>query len=261
MLLSAQKLQHFTLRAMDGEIGRVHDFYFDDQQWVARYLVADTRHRLPGRQVLISPASLDRPEPDRREVPVFLTMDQIRNSPGIETDCPVSRQMEGDLSTYYGWPMYWSGGTIAVGGVAEPMTGITPAGIRTSRAAATSPGAASAVVEPEPGDPHLRSMRDLIGYRIQAVDAEVGHLDDFLLDPHEWAVRYLVVDTRNWLPGRKVLVAPPRISRIVWEDAKVHVDLPQQLIRTAPEYEPDMPVTRDYETALDVHYNRERYDE
>jgi len=257
MLIRAKKLEHFTLRATDGDIGRIHDFYFDDHEWVVRYLVADTRRWLPARQVLISPASLDRPIVESHELPVGLTIDQIRNSPGIESDRPVSRQMEGDLSAYYGWPVYWSSGAIAVGGLGEPMGGMGAPGILGPRAVgATATESATATVEPKTGDPHLRSMREIMGYRIQCIDGELGHVDDFLLDPKNWAVRYVVVETRNWLPGRKVLLAPQWVSRFVWEDAKVHIDLSQELIRTARAYDPDIPITQDYETTLHLHYNR-----
>jgi uncharacterized protein YrrD len=255
MLLNAKKLERCTLRATDGEIGRVHDFYFDDQEWVVRYLVADTRRWLPGRQVLIAPASLEQPELERRNVPVRLTMDQIRHGPGIETERPVSRQMEGELSAYYGWPVYW-GSAIAPGGMSEPMAGIGAPGMIGPQGGASP--SATAVAEEEKGDPHLRSMRELVGYHIQASDGELGHVDDFLLDPRNWAVRYLVIDTRNWLPGRKALLAPKWINRFVWEDAKVYVDLPQKLIRTGPAYDPEAPMTSDYENALLLHY-RERY--
>ncbi len=266
MLLSARKLEHFTLRAFDGEIGKVHDFLFEDNQWLLRYMVADTRRWLPGRQVLIAPASLGEPELTNRDLPVSLSIDQLRNSPGIETDRPVSRQLEGDLSTYYGWPMYWYGpSAIGAGAMPEPMSGLPIPGAmghatdpyRMEPASASA--SATATIEPETGDPHLRSMRELVGYRIAATDGDIGHLDDFLLETKSWAVRYLVVDIRNWLPGRKVLVAPPWISRFVWEKAKVHVDLPRELIRTAPEFDPNAPVAREYEDALHRHYDRDRY--
>src|SRR5436305_1256813 len=75
------------------------------------------------------------------------------------------------------------------------------------------------------GDPHLRSTREVTGYRISAADGDLGHVDDLLMDDESWAIRYLVVDTRNWWPGKKVLLPPPWIQRVSWIDQEVEVNL------------------------------------
>jgi len=71
-------------------------------------------------------------------------------------------------------------------------------------------------------DPHLRSTRQVTGYHIHATDGELGHVEDFIVDDENWAVRFLVVDTRNWLPGKKVLLSPQWIERVEWADSSVH---------------------------------------
>ena len=96
-------------------------------------------------------------------------------------------------------------------------------------------------------DPHLRSTREVIGYHIQARDGETGHLEDLIVDDESWFIRYLVIDTRNWLPGRKVLVAPAWAEQVDWVARKIHLDLSRETIRNSPKYDPSMPVNREYE--------------
>ena len=92
MLRSVKKLFEDKLGASDGEIGHVNDFYFDDQNWAIRYLVADTGSWMPGRLVLISPHALGTLYQGGRILLVNLTRQEIENSPLIESHKPVSRQ-------------------------------------------------------------------------------------------------------------------------------------------------------------------------
>src|SRR5215212_2768285 len=109
MLTSAGKLVGYKLGAVDGQFGKVKDFYFDDETWTVRYLVADTGGWLPGLQVLISPFALKSVDHDTKHINVSLTKAQIEKSPPIDADKPVSRQFELAYSQYFGWPMYWYG--------------------------------------------------------------------------------------------------------------------------------------------------------
>ena len=113
--------------------------------------------------------------------------------------------------------------------------------------------------ERENADIHLQSARDVSGYYVQAKDDDVGHVEDFLVDDHTWAIRYLVVDTRNWLPGRKVVLSPSWIKTVSWDDSRVYVDLLRKDVETAPEYDPNAPLERALETRLYEHYRRPTY--
>ena len=247
MLRSSKSLEGYKLGATNGEIGRVKEFYFDDQMWTVRYLVADTGHWLTGRQVLISPFAVRSVDVEQEHVNVELTKERIEHSPSIDTEKPVSRQYEVEYYKYYGWPMYWYG---------PALWGPTPYPIY---------GHGGTWMEPnpqrmeEPADPHLRSTREVYGYYIQAGDGDIGHVEDFLLDDQNWAIRYLVVDTRNWLPGKKVLVSPEWISAVSWDKSSVVVDLSRETIEKAPEFRVDQPVTRAYEADLHSYYQREGY--
>src|SRR5687768_3585048 len=104
----ASSFKGLTIAAADGDIGSVKDLYFDDGSWTVRYLVVDTGAWLPGRQVLISPMSVNQPVTLDR-VFVDLTREQVKDSPPVESDLPVNRQNELELSRHYRYPYYWEG--------------------------------------------------------------------------------------------------------------------------------------------------------
>lgn len=247
MLRSAEEMIGYRILATDGEIGDLKDFYFDDKFWTIRYLVIDTGRWLPGKLVLISPLAAGEPDSEERRVPVTLTREQVKNAPTADSEQPVSRQYEASLRQYYGWPFYWVTPTPGEIPAGVPLGGVPPV-------EAPDKGG----VEPK-GDPHLRSVQEVVGYQIAAADGEIGHVEDFIADAKAWTIRYLVVDTRNWLPGRKVLVALPWVDAVEWTDRSVHVGLTKEQIKQSPEYDPAQPVSRDYEQRLYDYYGRAAY--
>jgi uncharacterized protein YrrD len=211
-----------NLDATDGEIGKVEDFYFDDQTWTIRYLVVKTGSWLSGRKVLISPAAVLQHNWESGIFPVNLTREQVRDSPDMDTDKPISRQHEEDLASYYPWQPYW--GTAFIPGHVWGVVPTTPV---------IDPGAIREM-EPinKPGDDlHLRSSRKVIGYHIHATDGEIGHVNDFILDDQTWQISYVVVDTHNWIGGKKVLVGVKNIKEVHWENSKVVVDITVEAIK------------------------------
>lgn len=244
MLWRARVLRGYHLRAADGVLGQVEDFYFDDHAWTLRYMVVDTSRWLVGRRVLIAPSELGAPDPERGEFPVSLTMEKVRSSPDIDTAKPVSRREEEHLVAHYGWAPYWAG---FGGGYASGLLIAPP----------EEPEAGAAA--PAQGDPNLRSMREVTGYHIAATDGSIGHVADFLVDEEGWVVRYLEVDTRNWLPGKHVLVAPRWVTAIDWAERKVAVALTRGQIEESPRYDPHLPLDRSYEDRLHSHYGYDPY--
>jgi sporulation protein YlmC with PRC-barrel domain len=255
MLRSMNELYGYTIRATDDTIGSVHDFLFDDRESKVRYLVVDTGNWLPGRKVLIAPEALSKPDWASMTLPVNLTKDQVKNSPDVSTEKPISRQQEDDLRRYYDWPLYW-GGWMAPAGTAGNMP--TSAEIEHIPQPIERSGT-TAVYEETPADTHLRSAKDVTGYHIQATDGEIGHVDDFVLDDEHWTIRYLVIDTRNWLPGRKVVLAPDWVDAVDWNESKVHVSLTKEGVKNSPEFDPEAPVNRQYEETLYDYYGRPKY--
>ena len=251
MLIKAKALKGYKLESLDGEIGKAREFYFDDRHWTIRYLVADTGSWLTGRQVLLSPYDISAVIPDQRHIAIKLTKRQIEESPSLDSDKPVSRQFEYTLLDYYTWPAYWRG-PYMWGSYAYPyMAGPYPRIAR--QEVAEAPG------NEEVRDAHLRSANTVAGYHIQSTDGTVGHVEDFIIDEETWAIRYLVVDTRNWWPGKKVLISPRWIDRISWDKSKVFVNVSRETVRQAPEYTEDALLTRDYESSLYHHYDRLGY--
>jgi uncharacterized protein YrrD len=244
MLSNAKTLTGYKLESLDGEIGKVKEFYFDDLRWTIRYLVADTGNWLSGRQVLISPYALDAINQGEQHVGVNLTRKQIEESPSLDTDKPVSRQFEESYYGYYGWPMYWAG----------PYTwGYDPYIVRDREK-----WRASAKVE-KAWDHHLRSTHAVSGYHLQATDGEIGHVEDFIIDDETWTIRYLLINTHNWWPGKKVLVSPQWIRRVSWGESKVSINLSREIIKHSPEFTEEFLITREYETELHQHYHRPGY--
>ena len=244
MLNKVKTISGYKLKSLDGEIGKVSKFYFDDQYWTIRYLVADTGNWLTGRQVLISPHALIAVNKEEQYISIDLTKKQIENSPSLNSDKPVSQQFELSYYGYYGWPTYWNG---------PFMWGPYPTIIRNPEIIKES------TTDKKSWNPHLRSTHYVSGYHIQAPDGEIGHVEDFIIDDETWAIRYLVINTQNWWPGKKVLISPKWIERISWGESKVFVNLTRETIRQSPEYTEESLLTRDYETGLHRHYNRQGY--
>lgn len=251
MLRSLHETLGYVLLAEDGDIGRCRDFLFDDADWVVRYMVADTGKWIPRRKVLIAPAFLTEPDWPAEKLPVRLTKSEIEGSPPLDVDLPVSRQHEAALAEYFELPKWWSASADVDG---APSNGV--------EGGADGPGLAAAAIEgaaPEPDDPHLRSLQEVIGYTIVANDGEVGNIADLQVDDEEWTVRYLVVDTGDWLPGRKVLVAPKWLDGLDWTGKRAVVDLTREAIESSPEYEPETPIYRAYEASLHEGYGKHGY--
>ncbi|MCC6346377.1 MAG: PRC-barrel domain-containing protein [Nitrospirales bacterium] len=249
-LKSLETLSGYTITATDGDIGKVHDFLFDDESWGVQYIVVDTGRWLPGKLVLIAPQAVSLPDDPAKTLPVRLTMDQVRNSPGLERDMPVSRRYQKELNAYYGWPLYWTfGGFYNAVPPLQPTE--LPSGI---------PEEGGEGPEAEEADPHLRSLREVSGYIVQANDGESGHAGDFIADLEGWTIRYMEVDTRKWLPGKTKLFPVQWVADISWSEGRVYVDSTTDIIKGSPSYDSSVPLDRAYEEALFRYYGQQGYE-
>jgi hypothetical protein len=240
MLRSIKALHSYAIEATDGNLGSVYDFYFDDLLWTIRYVVVDTGTWLPGRRVLISPTAIEQPHEETKQLAVNLTQEQVENSPDMDSEQPVSRHHQIALHEHYAWPAYWAVAPDGLGTLALPPDLVEE-------------------FSSESGDPHLQSTQEVLDYYIHASDGDIGHVEDFIVDDASWSIRYMVVNTRNWLPGKKVLVAPQWITEVIWGEAKVYVNLTREAIQESPEYDPDEMVHRAYEERLYDFYDRPKY--
>lgn len=248
MLRVAAEIKGYDIIAKDGDIGSVTDLYFDDERWTVRYIIADTGDWIIGRKVLLSPFAVVAVDWSEHQVAVSLTRDQVQNAPSIDEDAPVSRKYERSYMGHYGWPAYW-GGMFAWGAWPVPF-------LPDDRPRAEG---GDSVEEPDEGDTHLRSVKEVTGYHIQATDEGIGHVENFILDDESWELRYLVVDTSNWWFGKKVLIAPAWVTSVDWLDRKVQVNLSRTQIKEAPEFDPSVPISRAYEERLYEFYGRPAY--
>ena len=220
MLRNVNSLIGNPMVAKDGEMGKVEEFYFDDQAWIIVYMVVKTGNWLSGRRVLISPVALVKGKDRSDTFPVNLTKEQIKNSPDIDTDLPVSRQQMIALHQYYPWQSYW-------------QTGFYEGGIW---AIVPPPVDEPAPVKAATGDLHLRSTHAISGYHIETTDGELGHLRDFIIDDESWHIEYLVIEMHNWLTDRNVLIARKHIKEIQWATSKVLVDVTKFTVENSPPY-------------------------
>lgn len=194
----------WRMEAANGEVGKVDDFYFDDDSWVIRYLVLETDSWLSGRKVLIAPAALIQIRDKEAIFRVNLTQDQIRFSPGIDTNKPVSRQQEIELYGHYAWKGYWDSGFYA-GGLGLAVDAL-PEGRQRLGA-----------------DLHLRSALYVSGFHVHGTDGELGRICNFVLDDQTWKLLNLVVNTGILPEGKKVLVPVDHIIQMRWSDSEVYL--------------------------------------
>jgi len=213
------------IAAVDGDIGHVRDFYFDDKIWVIRYAIADTGTWLTGRLVLLSPYAFGKLDQPNQTLHINLRKMQIQDSPSIESHKPVSRQFEADYYLYYGWPAYWDGGAMwGMGG----YPAILP----------RSKDEVEAFQKyHHRDDKHLQSSREVAGYHIEAVDGPIGQVTGFLVDDRSWAIRELVVETGHWYSGKEIRIQTSRVDRISYQESKVYVNLTKADIQKTEEHD------------------------
>lgn len=244
----SESLTGFTISGTDGEIGKVKEFYFDDKIWTIRYLIVETGSWLSGRKVLLSPQAVIKTIWEQETFQVNLTMEQIKNSPHIDTDKPVSRQHERDLYNYYPWGgYYWGGGMGLAGmGMSYPLA---------MNSALQEEDDVSIADKPE-DDSNLRSTDKVTGYSIKANDGNIGDVEDFIINDTNWSIDFILVDTGNWFPGKKVFISPKWIKKISWQNSTVIVNSSEAQVKNSPEYVPSQELSDSYEASLQNYYGR-----
>ena len=262
MLWNASVIKGYAIAASDGRLGTISDFLFDDASWLVRWSVVDTGDWLSGRKVLLSPFVLGQLDPKEREFTVELTMQQVKDSPDIDTDRPVSRQIETNIYDYYGWSPYWGNGlfTDSYGYIGDAVAVAPSLGFREPLApgdlalGSTQREEEIANTQQREHDPHLRSIEAVTGYHIHASDGEIGHVEDFLVEDADWSIRYLVVDTNNWWLGKKVLISPRSAREIDWTDKVVNLNVDRQKVKDSPTYDPSITVDQAYDERFLTYY-------
>ncbi len=223
MLHNSKGLYGTKLAALDGDIGRIKDFYFDDKTWAIRYVIADTGSWLSGRLVLLSPHAFVRLHVENGTLPVTLRKKQIEDSPSIDLHKPVSRHFEIEYHRHYGWPAYWSDGAVCgLGGYPMAM----PPAMEQIQADA----------KPAAADCHLQSTQAVTGYHIQTDEGIIGRVSGFLIDEKSWTIRDLTVEAGRWYSGKEVLIPTAKIDHISYEISTVFVTVTKADIQGTAEH-------------------------
>jgi hypothetical protein len=232
-LLSVHDFLGYWVRATDGIVGQVDGIFFDDQHWTVRYLVVRTGKWWSKARELISPCSVRGIDSENHGLWLNLTREQIKNSPDVDSDQPVSRQKELEFQRYYRWPYFWTGAGIwGVAPTAEGLVGDPYAWADVSQDAVLGPRV-------DGQDPHLRSVKEVLRYRIEATDAYFGRVNDVLVDLEDWSLPYLVIDTGTWIPGKTVLVSPRWVEAIETSDRRLRLSLSRAEIQSSHFYRKD----------------------
>ena len=239
MLFAITGLLGCPVRTEDGHAGTVKDYLFDDRNWGIRWMVVDTGAWLPGRKILIHPSAI---EPlvipprsgglgmgssvDTLVVSVALTQDEIEASPDASEDEPVTQQMEDRLYDYYSWDPIWGATDFGTNGIGSMVTD------------ARGHGKIEAGTHPGDGDSHLRSASSVKGYHVEATNGEIGHVENFLIDDADWHIRYLLIATRNWWPGKHVQLAPHTVEAVDWMRKHIALNVTREQVQSSPEWDP-----------------------
>lgn len=260
MLHNLNDLHDRAIHATDGDIGHVKDFYIDDQTWVVRYLVVETGNWLASRKVLVSPIAVSLANSKADTLAASITRAQVKNSPDIDADKPVSRQHEVDFLGYYGYPIYW-GGPDLWGAQPRPNRMMpefvsTPSVIQPQ---ADTVHADIAAARHTHADTHLRSCNAVMRYHVHATDGEIGHVQGLLVDDETWAIRYLIVNTSNWWLGHQVLISPEWIREVSWSEGMVSLNVARQKVKDAPPYDSAFQIDRMHEISVYKHYGNMAY--
>ena len=237
-LRKLEVLSRYFVHALDGDIGQIRQVYFDDRDWQVRYFVVRTGNWLLGRDVLLLPDVFASVDDEQQRIEVELKREQIQDAPPVDDEMPISRHYEQELFVHYGWKPYWDG---------DPSLGL----------GSTVPPPAEGESVREPANPHLRASEEVEGYRIRTKEGNVGEVRDFLLQDHDWKIRYLDVVTGNWFFGREVLIACAWLESIDWTTRNVVTVLTREAIENAPRYKAGELISREYEIALYKHYGQD----
>ncbi|SFE97337.1 PRC-barrel domain-containing protein [Alteribacillus iranensis] len=255
MLLPGDNLARYSVEATDGSIGRVEDFYFEDDTWVVRYMVVNTKPWLPGYKKLISPISVESVDPSSQVINVDVTKEQIKQAPPMDAERPVSRQQERDFYRYYGYGTYWPLPSHDVWGPTAVWGGYTDA---RTLANTEQEDRVDAQEETKNDNPHLRSLREITGsftgYDIAATDGSIGHVDNVLIKNNSWHIQYFVVDTGRFLSGDHVVISTNYVKDVSWDNGDVSVQMSKKEVEQAPSYDPQTPLSND-EDPYFTYYN------
>ena len=244
MLRRMQELVGFRICAADGHIGRVQDLYFDDQQWTVRYLGVSIGAWLSDRQVLLSSALIKEPDWSGDALRVLLTKKQIEKSPAIVGEQTFATLGDQENDNKHPRSASWQQNRALSPAVNKMNAGLLATATAPLAWPAETTGAQQMYARNSgkigtfsrlPGARHLHSAHAMLHDTIQAIDGELGHIEDLLINEADWRIHHLLVGTRNCWPDRQVLVSPQWIKPANWPESEVIVNRTYAQIKNHPE--------------------------
>jgi hypothetical protein len=243
MLRQIRELGTYRLHATDGDIGHLEQFYFDDRDWKITYFVVDIGTWLHGKKVLMRPSAIIGVDARTKTINAAFTKQEVKDSEDVGMHKPEGLEQPHDYSLYLGWAYYL--GLNAFNDSDRELVG---------RAHDLEKNKTSEHSFRQAYDEHLRSSKLVSRYHVMAVDGEIGQIEDGIVDDHTWTIQYVVSTARNWWSSKKVLLPTEWILWVSAAESNVYVSLTRNNIATAPAVDPEKPLTRDLEIALNNHY-------
>lgn len=245
-MLSLDHMLDHAVVTTDGRLGHLFDAYYDDRFWTVRYLVVSGIGEEEVTRV-VSTIAVDRVDAAARQVFLSIGRELLMGAPDFSDIKPVSVEMEANYFNYFGWPHYWRGlygwGTswaVPAAPAPAPQLGVAvPPVAPPEEEAEAERGPVPEYAGGTVASHHLRSARETTGYHVQALDGEIGHIEDFIVEPRSWRIAQVVVDTRNWWFGKKVAVPAETFTRVDWESRLVFVDETREQVKERREFDVD----------------------
>jgi sporulation protein YlmC with PRC-barrel domain len=246
MFCCANRVKGYSVHAVGKRVGEVKDLLFDDLSWIIRYLVVDTSEWIPKAEVLLLMLSIAHIDWENQRIPVNLTLDDVKKSPDVESNLPVSRLKEQEIYAYFGRSPYWGAG-FSLG--AQAIADIVSA----------QQGQFQERPQQDKVDSHLRSIKEVSGYHLISDGETLGTVSDFFVESSNWIIRYLIIDILNGPIDKQILFSPQWVSEISWNNQALNTKLQADRLISAPAYNPSANVTRQYEEKLYEHFQQQAY--
>jgi len=229
------------VKGVDGEIGRIEDLCFREDEWTVRYVVVAMEDL--AREALLLSAYLGPFQRDTHTVPADIRREQVQNTPALDRTQALTQQDEQELHELYGWPVYWW----------EQEHEITPIDDLWGESAEEPPVAAEP--EPEEEGPQLQFVSDLLEiYGVQSDDGEVGILQDVIVEDETWAITYLVVNLQP--AGHRVLLATEYVQTVDLGARRIYLAVTKDAIVNSPIVSSEQPLTPELEQSLREYYDQ-----
>jgi hypothetical protein len=245
MLINTKDLNKYPIKSSDGYPGTISDYYFDDLFWNIQYLIIETEQLLRDQTVLLSHIALGDLDTENQQLSVRLSLEDLEKVKHRDQNVLESEAGDKKIVEILKWPR----SRLNIKLLKQTELESLMINMMPHKSHST-----------QQNDPHLRSRNEFLGYTILAKNKEIGYVDDFIIETDNWSIRFLIIDTHNWLSdGDNVLISPAWIEKIKWKDHLIHIDLKKEIIKDSPPYDRSKPPDEDYESKLFKYYDSRRF--